>query len=63
MEMADFLRDQITIDAVERCMQRITEAARILGDQFDLDYPDLNLPELRKFGSVLGMAMKVLYQR
>ena len=40
-------------DAVERCLERIAEAARKLGDQYDSQYPDLDLPALRKMGSVL----------
>ncbi|MDP6831662.1 MAG: DUF86 domain-containing protein [Alphaproteobacteria bacterium] len=53
LTLADFLRDQKTIDAVERCMQRISEAARRLGSGYDAIYPELELPALRKFGSVL----------
>lgn len=53
MEEAGFLQDMKTIDAVERCFQRITEAARRLGGRFDSNYPDLDLPTLRGFGSVL----------
>ena len=53
MEEVGFLQDTKTIDAVERCFQRIAEAARRLEDRFDSDYPDLDLPALRGFGSVL----------
>ena len=53
MEMANFLSNPTAIDATERCLQRITEAARKLGGRFDDVYPETDLPELRKFGSVL----------
>ncbi len=53
MDEAGFLKDAKTKDAVERCFERIAEAIRKLGDQFDVDYPDLDLPALRGFGSVL----------
>jgi uncharacterized protein with HEPN domain len=53
MNQADFLQDQKTIDAVERCLERIAEAARKLGDKYDGRYPELKLRELRNFGSVL----------
>jgi uncharacterized protein with HEPN domain len=49
----EFLREQKTIDAVERCIERIAEAARKLGDGYDDLYPELELHELRKFGSML----------
>jgi len=48
-----FAADQRTVDAVERCFERICEAARKLGDAYDARYPDLGLPELRRFGSKL----------
>ena len=53
MDEAGFLQDTKTIDAVERCFERIAEAARRLGDRLDSDYPALDLPALRGFGSVL----------
>lgn len=53
MDETGFLKDAKTIDAVERCFERIAEAARRLGDRFDADYPALDLPALRGFGSVL----------
>jgi len=53
MEEAGFLKDTKTIDAVERCVERMAEAVRKLGDRFDTDYPDLELPALRGFGNVL----------
>ena len=53
MDEAGFLQDIKTIDAVERCFERIAEAVRKLGDRFDADYPALDLPTLRGFGNVL----------
>ena len=52
MDEAGFVGDTKTVDAVERCLERIAEAARRSGDRFDADYPGLDLPALRKFGSV-----------
>lgn len=49
----EFLQDRKTIDAVERCIERLAEAARKLGDGYDALYPELELHELRKFGSKL----------
>ncbi len=48
-----FMRDTKTLDAVERCFERITEAARKLGERYDERYPELHLPALRKFGRAL----------
>lgn len=53
MNEADFLSDGKTVDATERCLERIAEAARNLGGRFDADYPALNFPALRRFGSAL----------
>ncbi len=53
LDEAEFLSDGKTVDAIERCLQRIAEAARKLGDRFDDDYPALNLRALRRFGSAL----------
>ena len=53
MTEADFTSDAKTIDATERCLERIAEAARKLGDGHDPTYPHLALPQLRKFGSIL----------
>lgn len=48
-----FVRDPMAVDAVERCFERIAEAARKLGDRYDAAYPELDLPSLRQFGSKL----------
>jgi uncharacterized protein with HEPN domain len=53
MDRQAFLSDQKTLDAVERCLERIAEAARRIGDRFDARYPHLELVKLRRFGSVL----------
>lgn len=53
MDESGFTHDDKTIDAVERCFERIAEAARKLGERFDADYPELNLHALRRFGSAL----------
>ncbi len=49
----DYLNDTMVQDAVERCFQRISEAARKIGDRFDAECPEAGFPELREFGSVL----------
>jgi uncharacterized protein with HEPN domain len=48
-----FLADEKTQDAVERCLERICEAARKLGDGLDSKYPEIEFPKLRQLGSVL----------
>ncbi len=53
MDEGQFLQDSKTIDAVERCLERIAEAARKLGEGYDNTYPHLNLHALRQFGSAL----------
>lgn len=53
MGMTAFTRDRKTVDAVERCLERIAEATRKLGDRYDASYPELDLPALRRLGSVL----------
>ncbi len=45
--------DLKTQDAVERCLERICEAARKLGDVLDAKYPEAEFPKLRQLGSVL----------
>jgi uncharacterized protein with HEPN domain len=45
--------DHKTQDAVERCLERICEAARKLGDGLDAKYPEAEFPKLRQLGSVL----------
>ena len=42
-----------TIDAVERCLQRISEAAQRLGDYVDRLYPEAPWKAARGIGNVL----------
>jgi uncharacterized protein with HEPN domain len=48
-----FAADEKTRDAVERCLERLSEAARKLGDTLDAKYPEVELQKLRQLGSVL----------
>lgn len=49
-----FSSNRMAFDAVERCLERIAEAARKLGYQFDSAMPDdVDLHAVRQFGSVL----------
>jgi uncharacterized protein with HEPN domain len=52
-DRARFLADTKTQDAVERCLERIAEAARKLGPAWDSRYPECELAKLRDLGSVL----------
>jgi uncharacterized protein with HEPN domain len=52
-DRARFLKDTKTQDAVERCLERIAEAARKLGPDWDRRYPACELGKLRDLGSVL----------
>jgi uncharacterized protein with HEPN domain len=54
MTFDQFIEDEKTQDAVERCLERITEAALKIGDRLDMKYPDVEFHKLRQFGSVLG---------
>jgi len=53
MTAEQFAGSPKTRDAVERCLERICEAARKLGDILDAKYPDAEFPKLRHLGSVL----------
>lgn len=48
-----FARDRKTRDAVERCLERISEAASKLGAIAEAMEPDLPWPRLRALGNVL----------
>jgi uncharacterized protein with HEPN domain len=48
-----FLNDELLNDGVERCLERIAEAARKIGDLYEDQYPDMNFPALRRMGSIL----------
>ncbi len=47
-----FLDDDLLNDGVERCLERIAEAARKIGDRFDDQYTKINLHALRRLGSM-----------
>ncbi|HZS85526.1 MAG TPA: HepT-like ribonuclease domain-containing protein [Stellaceae bacterium] len=53
MTAEDFAADEKTQDAVERCLSRISEAARMIGPALDAKYPEIEFPKLRQLGSVL----------
>ncbi len=42
MDIDAFLKDIKAIDAVERCFQRICEAARIIGPEIDERHPNVD---------------------
>ena len=48
-----YLSDEKSRDAVERCFQRITEAAVKLGKSIDARHPDIPWRDIRGFGNVL----------
>jgi uncharacterized protein with HEPN domain len=48
-----FLADEKTQDAVERCLERISEAARKIDDGLDVKYPAVEFHKLRQLASVL----------
>ena len=53
MDFAAYAADQKTKDAVERCLQRISEAAIKLGHSLDSLYPDANWKGARGIGNPL----------
>ncbi|HVM80786.1 MAG TPA: HepT-like ribonuclease domain-containing protein [Stellaceae bacterium] len=48
-----FAADEKTQDAIERCLERLSEAARKLGDALDAKYPEVEFKKLRQLGSML----------
>lgn len=48
-----FSENPLIYDAVERCLERICEAARKIGDGYDEKYPEVGFHRLRDFGSKL----------
>jgi uncharacterized protein with HEPN domain len=50
MSREAYFADEKTIDAVERCLQRISEAAYRLGPYLDDIYPDAPWKEARGIG-------------
>lgn len=63
MDEKTFLEDGKTLDAVERCLERIAEASRKIGKRYDGDYPELHLAALRDFGSKLRHDYDVIEPR
>lgn len=53
MSREAYLASEKTIDAVERCLQRISEAAYRLGPHLDDLYPDAPWKDARGIGNVL----------
>ena len=53
MDVATFEEDRKTHDAVERCLQRISEAASKLGDMAPHLMPDQPWHKIRAFGNTL----------
>ena len=53
MSREQYFADEKTIDAVERCLQRISEAAYKLGTYLDDLYPDAPWKEARGIGNIL----------
>lgn len=53
MDEDAFRASTLAQDAVERCLERICEAARKIGDLLDEQYPEVDFPNLRRFGSIL----------
>ncbi len=47
-----FGADEKTQGAVERCLERMAEAARKIGDTLDAKYPEVEWQKLRQLGSV-----------
>jgi uncharacterized protein with HEPN domain len=56
MDRAAFEADTRTRDAVERCLERLSEAATKLGSQAEELAPGLPWPAVRAFGNVLRHA-------
>jgi uncharacterized protein with HEPN domain len=53
MNQADFTQDLKTHNAVERCLERISEAAKKLGDVAETLCPGTPWPKLRALGNLL----------
>lgn len=53
MTRDDYRRDEKTMDAVERCLQRISEAASKLGSYLDEMQPDVPWKQARGIGNIL----------
>lgn len=53
LSLESFMSDRKTRGAVERCFERIAEAARKIGPVPDEKHPSVEFARLRSFGSVL----------
>lgn len=53
MSFEAYVADRKTIDAVERCITRLSEAATKLGPQAELDLPHHNWRGIRDIGNLL----------
>ena len=53
MSLDAYFADEKTIDAVERCLQRISEAAYKVGSYLDDIYPDTPWKNARGIGNIL----------
>jgi hypothetical protein len=53
LDAKSFERNPLVSDAVERCLQRISEAAAKLGDKAPTLIPDQPWHKIRSFGNVL----------
>ncbi len=53
MTFEDYIADERTMDAVERCLQRISEACYKLGDTLDTQSPDAPWRAARGIGNIL----------
>ena len=53
LDADDYEDDEKTQDAVQRCLERISEAARKIGSVLDDKYPEVEFTKLRRLGSVL----------
>ncbi len=53
MSRESYFADEKTIDAIERCLQRISEAAVKLGPDLDARYPEAPWKEARGIGNIL----------
>jgi uncharacterized protein with HEPN domain len=53
MDLAEFVRDYKTYDAVERCVERISEASKKLGNVAEDLCPEIPWPQVRAIGNLL----------
>jgi uncharacterized protein with HEPN domain len=53
MNAAEFMRDRMVYDAVERCLERISEAAKKLGASGEEYCPGIPWAEIRALGNFL----------